>query len=108
MVLEKEKESPGFFKRVQRAVKRVPKGKVVTYGQIAKMLGVKDARLVGWALHRNKDKSLPCHRVINKDGRLASGYVFGGISAQRAKLKREGIKFVDDTTVDLKLHIFDF
>jgi methylated-DNA-protein-cysteine methyltransferase-like protein len=74
----------------------------MAYGQVAEAIGTKDARKVGFALHANKDSSsVPCHRVVNKDGCLALGYAFGGPNEQKIKLKAEGVEFVDETHVDL-------
>ena len=90
-----------FFQQVYEVVKKIPDGKVMTYGQIAEAIGSKDARKVGWALHANKDGSIvPCHRVVNKDGGLAPGYAFGGFDAQKARLIAEGIKFNEAENVD--------
>lgn len=92
-----------MFEEVYKIVKRIPKGKVATYGQLADLVGTKDARRIGHALHANKDGSLvPCHRVVNKDGRLAAGYAFGGPNEQRSRLKSEGVVFIDPDHVDLK------
>jgi len=92
-----------FFERVYDEVRKIPKGKVMTYGQIASRIGTRDARRVGHALHANKDGSgIPCHRVVNKEGRLAPGYAFGGPNEQRNRLLIENIKFTDETRVDLK------
>lgn len=91
-----------FFNRVYEVVKKIPEGKVMTYGQIAEILGTKDARRVGWALHANSDGSkVPCHRVVNKDGRLAPGYAFGGPDEQRSRLLAEGVEFVDENHVKM-------
>lgn len=91
-----------FFKRVYEIVKKIPEGKVMTYGLVAEAMGTKDARRVGQALHANKDSSgVPCHRVVNKDGRLAPGYAFGGPGEQKARLEAEGVAFTDDNHVDL-------
>ncbi|MGQ9631453.1 MAG: MGMT family protein [bacterium] len=97
-----------FFRRVYDLVSRVPRGKVVTYGQIAAYLGdPKQARTVGWALHSNPDGSgVPCHRVVNREGRVAPGFAFGGPGVQRAKLEAEGVSFLDDEHVDLKGHLW--
>lgn len=74
----------------------------MTYGQIADAIGTRDARRVGQALHANRDVSdVPCHRVVNKDGRLAPGYAFGGPSEQKNRLLAEGVKFIDGDHVDL-------
>lgn len=89
-----------FFDRVYEAVKRIPKGKVMTYGQIAKILGTRDARRVGHALHANGSKDVPCHRVVNRDGRLAPGYAFGGPNEQRSRLLDEGVRFSGNDHVD--------
>lgn len=89
-----------FFERVYDIVKKIPIGSVMTYGQIAETVGTRDARRVGHALHANKSKDVPCHRVVNKDGRLAPGYAFGGADEQKKRLILEGIKFSEDNIVD--------
>ena len=91
----------GFFERVYQIVKKIPVGKVSTYGQIAKILGKRDARVIGWALHGNRDPKIPCHRVVDKLGRLAPNYAFDGAREQRNRLLTEGIKFKDEMHVDL-------
>jgi methylated-DNA-protein-cysteine methyltransferase-like protein len=73
----------------------------MTYGQIAGRLGTRDARRVGHALHANKDRMCPCHRVVNKEGRVAPSYAFGGFHEQRNRLLSEGVKFLDELHVDL-------
>lgn len=79
----------------------------MTYGQVAEILGTKDARKVGWALHANKDPKTPCHRVVNKEGGVAKNYAFGGgWKEQKMRLLSEGVKFKDEMRVDLKNHIY--
>jgi methylated-DNA-protein-cysteine methyltransferase related protein len=90
-----------FFSNVYKLVKKIPEGKVMTYGQIAEIIGTKDARKVGWALHGNKDPEIPCHRVVNKDGAVAVNYAFGGEREQKMRLLSEGVKFKDKIHVDL-------
>jgi len=90
------------FYKVFKIVAKIPAGKVMTYGQIAKKLKITDARTVGWALHSNKNQEIPCHRVVNRFGKLAPGYVFGGPERQKEKLKKEGVIFKDENTVDLQ------
>ena len=68
----------GFFERVYGVIAKVPAGKVTTYGQVAKILGTRDARKVGWALHGNNNPKIPCHRVVSKEGKLAENYAFFG------------------------------
>ena len=92
----------GLFEEIYRAIRKIPKGKVATYGQIAKMMGTRDARKIGWAMHANTDPDCPCHRVVNKDGRLAPNFAFDGPKEQRRRLEAEGVKFKDEMHVDLK------
>ncbi len=80
-------------------VRKVPFGKVTTYGAVAKVVGT-TPRVVGFALHVNpyeydprSGKGVPCHRVVKKDGRLAEGFAFGGEQEQRMRLAQEGVKF---------------
>ena len=85
-------------------LRSIPKGKVVTYGQIAKTLNIKSARLVGQILHRNPDPDgTPCFRVVFADGRLSHGFGAGGISEQRRRMIEDGISVVADK-VDLSLY----
>lgn len=92
----------GFFEKVYRVVSKIPEGKVTTYGDIAKKLKTKDARKVGWALHANKSSKVPCHRVVNKDGKLAPSYAFGGPDEQKLRLVSEGVVFKSSSFVDLE------
>lgn len=89
-------------KRIYEAVKRIPKGCVATYGQVATMAGnERMSRAVGNALHKNPTPGIvPCHRVVDAKGRLAGGFAFGGMEAQAALLTREGVE-VKDGKVDL-------
>lgn len=91
------------FEKIYEIVKTIPKGKVATYGQIAFLAGnPRLARVVGYALHNNPDPStIPCHRVVNRKGEVAPGFVFGGSDIQRQLLEAEGIVFEDDGTIDL-------
>lgn len=90
-------------RRIYEAVKRIPRGKVATYGQVAEMAGDrKMARAVGNALHRNPDPDhIPCYRVVNSKGELAGAFAFGGETVQADLLKADGIEVVDGK-VDLK------
>lgn len=83
-------------KRIYEAVKKIPKGKVATYGQIAELAGDKKmARAVGNALRKSPDSdSVPCHRVVNAKGKLAGGFAFGGDGIQQSLLEAEGIKVI--------------
>lgn len=90
-------------KRIYEAVKKIPKGHVATYGQIAAMAGnPKMSRAVGNALHKNKDPDhIPCFRVVNVKGELSGAFVFGGEKMQAKLLRKDGIE-VRDGKVDLK------
>lgn len=90
-----------MWEEVYKVVKKIPKGKVMTYGQVAKILGIKDIRKIGWALHANKSSEVPCHRVVNKEGKLAKNFAFNGMEEQQRRLEVEGIKFIKDGYVDL-------
>ncbi|MDD5456060.1 MAG: MGMT family protein [Candidatus Margulisbacteria bacterium] len=94
--------SSELFEQIYKIVRKIPKGKVTSYGVIAKILGV-NPRVVGYALHRNPSaEKTPCHRVVFKDGSLTPGYVFGGEGAQRELLQKEGVKFNKSGQVDQK------
>ena len=94
------------FQKIYEVVKTIPKGSVMTYGQVATLAGnPRWARVVGYALHSNPNpKEIPCHRVVMRDGSVALGFVFGGPDAQRQILESEGITFTDDGKVDMKKH----
>ena len=89
--------------KVYEFVKAIPKGKVATYGQIADALGNKNlARVIGNILHKNPDPAtIPCHRVVNSSGKVASAFAFGGANVQRALLEKEGITFESNGNIDL-------
>ena len=95
----------GLFEKVYKVVRKIPKGKVTTYGEIARAVGTKDARKVGFALHANSDPKTPCHRVVNKDGRLAPNFAFDGDKEQRRRLMAEGVSFIEER-VNLKKHLW--
>ena len=81
----------------------IPRGKVVTYGTLADMLGNRRmARAVGNALHSNPDgEKYPCYKVVNSKGELSRAYAFGGIDEQKRRLEADGI-VVENGKVDLK------
>ena len=77
---------------VYATVKMIPKGRVATYGQIAALLGrPRGGREVGWALSACDDPRVPCHRVVDRTGRLAPHFI-----AQRARLGREKVRFAGE------------
>ena len=94
------------FEKVYKVLRRIPKGKVATYGAIAKKLGI-TPRVVGFALHKNPTPiTVPCHRIVGQDGHLV-GYA-GGIEKKRKLLLKEGITFKDKMHVDLTKCLWHF
>lgn len=82
------------FDMIYAQVMRVPKGKVATYGQIAVLAGnPRWSRVVGYALHVNpKPGVIPCHRIVDRSGRLSPAFAFGGVNMQAELLEREGVE----------------
>lgn len=95
------------FTRIYDIVKQIPRGKVATYGQIATLAGnPRWARVVGYALHVNPDPdSIPCYRVVNREGAVSPAFVFGGANVQISLLEAEGIS-VKDGKVDLSVYLW--
>lgn len=80
-----------FKEKVYQIVKKIPKGKALTYKKVAELAGSPQAwRAVGNILNKNKDKKIPCHRVIRSDGKIG-GYKEGS-KKKLFLLKREGVK----------------
>ena len=92
------------FEKIYKVVSDIPCGRVATYGQVALLAGnVRWARVVGYALHNNPNPdTIPCHRVVNRNGKVADSYAFGGAVIQRQMLEQEGIIFELDGHIDLK------
>ncbi len=97
------------FERIYASVCRIPEGKVATYKMVAAASGnPRWARVVGYALHNNPAPGIiPCHRVVNHLGKVAPGFAFGGMGRQRELLESEGVKFIDEQTVDLNNFLCD-
>lgn len=95
------------FERIYDVVKRIPKGKVATYGQVAAMAGnPRWARVVGYALHKNPDpENIPCYRVVNREGKVADSFVFGGGEIQRQLLESEGVTFDAEGKIDFNKYL---
>lgn len=96
------------FDKIYEVVKRIPYGKVATYGQVALLAGnPRWSRVVGYALHVNPNpESIPCFRVVNRFGEPSSAFAFGGKNMQIMLLEGEGIKFIDGK-VDLNRYLWD-
>ena len=91
-------EQQTVFERIYAVVRRIPAGKVASYGQVAWLAGnPRWARVVGYALHRNPNPdTIPCHRVVNSAGRTAPHW-----TEQRPMLEAEGVRFRKNGCVDL-------
>ena len=96
------------FELIYDVVKSVPRGRVITYGQAAVLAGNRRwARVVGYALHVNPEPGvIPCHRVVNREGRLSPAFAFGGQQEHKRLLEAEGVEITEATNgncyVDLK------
>ena len=102
--INRETVDMNTFDRIYDVVKSIPKGKVATYGKVALLAGnLHWARVVGYALHVNPEPGIiPCHRVVNREGKVAPGFAFGGEGVQRQLLESEGVVFEQDGRIDLK------
>jgi methylated-DNA-protein-cysteine methyltransferase-like protein len=92
----------GTYERIYEVVRRIPRGRVATYGQIARLAGLQNqARLVGYALHALAQDSVPWQRVINARGEVSRRGMNGPDEAQRTLLEEEGVRFDLRGRVDL-------
>ena len=101
------KQQSSFFADIYTLVAKIPKGNVMTYGQIALLLGrPRAARVVGYAMHMApKELGLPCQRVVNRKGELSPSYVFGE-GSQKSQLEDEGVTFLPDGKINLAKHLW--
>ena len=95
---------PQAYHRIYQVIRRIPRGRVATYGQVAELAGRPGhARQVGYALHQLPYGSdVPWHRVVNAQGRISARSEPGSEGLQRAMLEEEGIVFRTDCSFDLK------
>src|SRR6185436_7887034 len=105
-----ETKLDSFFEQVYAVARLIPKGRVTSYGAIAKYLGItRSARMVGWAMndsHRVRPK-VPAHRVVNRNGLLTGKHHFGSPDAMKKSLEKEGVKVKKDQVVDFKKKFWD-
>ena len=100
-----EEVSDDFRQRVYALVAQIPKGKVMSYGQIAALAGSPyAARIVGGVAHWG-DPDLPWQRVVKKDGSLAEGYP-GGTAGHQAALETEGVQFDEEHKLDMGKYLW--
>lgn len=99
-----------FFQMVYEVVRLIPRGRITSYGAIAKYLGTAgSSRMVGWAMngsHREKPR-VPAQRVVNRNGLLTGKHHFGSPDLMRQLLENEGVKIENDKVVDFKKHFWD-
>jgi methylated-DNA-protein-cysteine methyltransferase-like protein len=99
-----------FFQKVYEVARLVPRGRVTTYGAIARYLGTgQSARVVGWAMNSSfsKEEFVPAHRVVNRDGVLTGKHHFGTSGIMAQLLRNEGINITDDRIVNFKTCFWD-
>jgi methylated-DNA-protein-cysteine methyltransferase-like protein len=96
------------FEPIYDVVRRIPYGRVATYGQVAMLAGnPRWSRVVGYALHANPDPDhIPCYRVVNRLGEPSRAFAFGGINEQITLLQNDGVAFINGR-VDLEKHLWD-
>lgn len=94
-----------FQNKVYKITSKIPKGKVVTYKQIAEATGIPEAaRAVGNALNKNFNRKVPCHRVVKSNGGI--GGFRGGVKKKTGILTQEGVK-VENGRVDFKKYLWN-
>ncbi len=103
-------EEPSFNEKVYQVVRLIPKGRVSSYGAIARFLGAaRSSRVVGWAMNNchGVHPPVPAHRVVNRNGVLTGKHHFGEGEMMEKLLAAEGIKVIDDQIQDFKTHYWD-
>lgn len=95
---------PNFFQNVYDVVRLVPRGRVTTYGAIAKYLGAaRSSRMVGWAMNASHTQpDIPAHRVVNRQGMLTGKMMFAYPRQMQELLEAEGVRVVDDRVVEFE------
>src|SRR6266566_708611 len=103
----KREPDPKYRERVYKIVRRIPRGRVMTYGQIAYMLGEGyTPRTVGFVMHGADETNTPWHRVINSQGKCSTGRIVLPADKQQRMLEREGVKFDDGRRCDLEVFLW--
>ena len=92
-----QKDTISFFEKVYEVARKIPYGRVTSYGAIAKYLGAsRSARMVGYAMNGSHDKDVPAHRVVNRKGLLTGKHHFEGTNLMQQLLESEGIKVIEN------------
>lgn len=101
-------ETLGFFERVYEVARRIPYGRVTSYGAIAKYLGAtKSARIVGYAMNNSEGKDVPAHRVVNRKGLLTGKHHFEGTNLMQQLLENEGLDVADNQIQNFEALFWD-
>lgn len=103
MPQEKLKGNNDFFTKVYEVTKKIPYGRITSYGAIARFLGSgRSARMVGWALNacHTIPEFIPAHRVVNRNGLLTGKYHFGNSTTMEQLLQNEGLIIEDDRIIN--------
>jgi methylated-DNA-protein-cysteine methyltransferase-like protein len=97
-----------FFEKVYHIARKIPYGKVTSYGAIAKALGTaRSARMVGWAMNAAHDlEDIPAHRVVNRKGLLTGKHHFDGTNLMQQLLESEGIEVINNQIMDFDKHFW--
>ncbi|MBS4043538.1 MAG: MGMT family protein [Chitinophagaceae bacterium] len=109
-MMSKSKKEYTFFEDVYDVVRKIPKGRVTSYGAIAAYLGTKmSARMVGWAMNaaHNITPKVPAHRVVNRNGLLTGKAHFETPTKMQELLEKEGIKIEKDAIINFEKHKWD-
>ena len=102
------KKANNFFEDVFEVVKLVPRGRVTSYGAIARYLGTAmSARMVGWAMNAAHTHSIPAHRVVNSQGLLTGKAHFDTPVTMQRRLEKEGVKVAKDKVADFGKRFWD-
>lgn len=105
-MLTAKRDNPDYRQRVYKLVRRIPRGRVMTYGQIAEILGEGyTARTVGFAMH-GCDDGTPWHRVVNAQGGCSTGRVVVPHDKQQRMLQAEGVSFSKTGKCDLETYLW--
>jgi len=101
-------ETLTFFDQVYEVAKRIPYGRVTSYGAIAKYLGAaRSSRMVGYAMNGSSGKDVPAHRVVNRNGLLTGKHHFEGSNLMQQLLESEGVKVKNNQVQDFSKVFWD-
>ena len=99
--------SPNYYELVYAVTRKIPYGRVSTYGAIADYLALGSARMVGWALNKSfTGLDVPAHRVVNRKGELSGRNHFPTPTLMQELLENEGIKVIDNVIQDFESHLW--